>query len=158
MSNRLSKKPKKVVAYDRCLLNTGKFTFIFFFIGLEYSLGEERANLSAFRTFVRFVLVCSVSSSSWGLRRAAVCDCGTPGSFLLTFFEKLAFKYRWLLNTMVWLNYTWKTSLMILCFEWYFFFIVYHFCKDDCGKICCLFYLTWPVFKGNNLSHQHYLI
>ena len=31
------------------------------------SLGEERANFSAFRTFVRFVLVLdlSVSSSSW---------------------------------------------------------------------------------------------
>ena len=41
------------------------------------SLGDERANLSAFRTFVRFVLV-------WIL--AAVCDCGTPWTFLLTFF------------------------------------------------------------------------
>ena len=54
------------------------------------SLGEERTNLSAFRTFVRFVLVCacldlSVSSSSWGLGRAAVCDCGTPWIFLLPF-------------------------------------------------------------------------
>ena len=28
----------------------------------------------------------SVSSSSWGLGRAAVCDCGTPWTFLLTFF------------------------------------------------------------------------
>ena len=51
------------------------------------SLGEERANLSAFRTFV---LVCacldlSVSSSFWGLGRAAVCDCGTPWTFLLAF-------------------------------------------------------------------------
>ena len=51
------------------------------------SLGEERANLSAFRTFVRFVLCLdlSVSSSSWGLGRAAVCDCGTPWTFLLPF-------------------------------------------------------------------------
>ena len=31
--------------------------------------------------------VClSVSSSSWGLGRAAVCDCGTPWTFLLPFF------------------------------------------------------------------------
>ena len=53
------------------------------------SLGEERANLSDFRTFVRFVLVwMSVSSSSWGLGRAAVCDCGTPWTFLLPFFLK----------------------------------------------------------------------
>ena len=49
------------------------------------SLGEERANLSAFHTFVRFVFVwiCWVSSSSWGLGRAAVC--GTPWTFLLPF-------------------------------------------------------------------------
>ena len=40
--------------------------------------------------FVRlFDLSCfdlSVSSSSWGLGRAAVCDCGTPWTFLLPFF------------------------------------------------------------------------
>ena len=29
----------------------------------------------------------SVSSSSWGLGRAAVCDCGTPWTFLLPFFN-----------------------------------------------------------------------
>ena len=52
------------------------------------SLGEERANLSAFRTFVRFALVWSVSSSSWCLGRAAVCDCGTPWTFLLPFSLK----------------------------------------------------------------------
>ena len=52
------------------------------------SLGEERVNFSAFRTFVRFCacLDLSVSSSSWGLGRAAVCDCGTPWTFLLPFF------------------------------------------------------------------------
>ena len=51
------------------------------------SLGEERANLSAFRTFVRFVIVwTSVSSFSWGLGRAAVSECGTPWTFLLPFF------------------------------------------------------------------------
>ena len=52
------------------------------------SLAEERANLSAFRTFVRFVLVLdlSISSSSWCLGGAAVCDCGTPWTFFLPFF------------------------------------------------------------------------
>ena len=50
------------------------------------SLGEERADLSAFRTFVRFVLV---SSSSWGLGRAAVCDYGTPRTFLLPFLIEI---------------------------------------------------------------------
>ena len=46
------------------------------------SLGEERANLCAFRTFV---LDLSISYSSWCLGRAAVCDCGTPWTFLLPF-------------------------------------------------------------------------
>ena len=50
------------------------------------SLGEKRANLSAFRTFIRFVLFrLSISSSSWGLGRAAVFDCGTPWTFLVPF-------------------------------------------------------------------------
>ena len=31
------------------------------------------------------VLDLSVSSSSWGLGGAAVCDCGTPWTFLLPF-------------------------------------------------------------------------
>ena len=47
------------------------------------SLGEERANLSAFRTFVQFVLVwiCRfpLPLGVW------VCDCGTPWTFLLPF-------------------------------------------------------------------------
>ena len=52
------------------------------------SLGEERANLSAF-SYVCSICACldlSVSSSSWCLGRAAVCDCGTPWTFLLPFF------------------------------------------------------------------------
>ena len=53
------------------------------------SLGEERASLGAFRTFVRFCayLVLSASSSSWGLGWAAVCDCGTPWTFIIPFFH-----------------------------------------------------------------------
>ena len=61
------------------------------------SLGEERANLSAFRTFVRFVLVWTcrfpLPLSAWeGLRFMIValpglfpylfCDCGTPWTSL----------------------------------------------------------------------------
>ena len=51
------------------------------------SLGDERANLSAFRTFVRFVLVwfCWFSLPVSCLGRAAVRDCGTPRTFLLHF-------------------------------------------------------------------------
>ena len=73
-------------------LNLCHFVLVFFslFSIAITSLGEERANLSAFRTFVRFVLVLdlSVSSSSWCLGRAAVCDCGTSWTFLLPFFFK----------------------------------------------------------------------
>ena len=53
------------------------------------SLGEERAILSGF-SYVCSVCACldlSVSSSSWGLGRAAVCDCGTPWTFLLPFLH-----------------------------------------------------------------------
>ena len=72
------------------------FFFFFFFSPFSIaitSLGEERANLSHFRTFVRFVLVVdlSVSSSSWCLRRAAVCDCGTPWTVLLSFVSYVGF-------------------------------------------------------------------
>ena len=60
--------------------------FIPFSIAIT-SLGEARANLSAFRTFDRFVLVliCRFPPSSWCLGRAAVC--GTPWAFLLPFFH-----------------------------------------------------------------------
>ena len=67
------------------------------------SLGEERANLSAFRTFVRFVLVwiCRfpLPLGVWeGLRFVIVpipglfsylcfCDWCTPWTFLLPFFK-----------------------------------------------------------------------
>ena len=56
-------------------------------------LGEERANLSAFHVCFSICacLDLSVSSSSWCLGRAAVCDCGTPWTFLLPFFFKLQF-------------------------------------------------------------------
>ena len=62
------------------------------------SLGEESANLSAFRTFVRFALVWFCLS--WCLGRAAVCDCGTPWTFLLPFFRHLIFKI--FLRQLVW--------------------------------------------------------
>ena len=67
-------------------LSVCHFVLVFFspFSIAITSLGEERANLSAFRTFV--VCACldlSVSSSSWDLGKAAVC--GTPLTFLLPF-------------------------------------------------------------------------
>ena len=79
------------------------FVFVFFspFSFAITSLGEERANLSGFRTFVRFVLVwiCRfpLPLGIWeGLRFVIValpglfsylfCDCGTSWTFLLLFF------------------------------------------------------------------------
>ena len=54
-------------------------------------LGEERANHSAFRTFVRFALVwfClfPLLFVSWCLGRAAACDRGTSWTLLLLFFD-----------------------------------------------------------------------
>ena len=49
---------------------------------------RELAYLSAFRTFVQFALVwfCTFPLPLGVWERAAVCDCGTPWTFLLTFF------------------------------------------------------------------------
>ena len=56
-------------------------------------LGKRELILECF-SYVCSVCACldlSVSSSSWCLGRAAVCDCGTPWTFLLPFF---LFQYR----------------------------------------------------------------
>ena len=52
------------------------------------SLGEERANFNAFRTFVRFVLVwiCRFPLPLGCLGRSALCDYGTSWTFFLPFF------------------------------------------------------------------------
>ena len=52
------------------------------------SLGEER-ELTLVLSYVCSICACldlSVSSSSWCLGRAVVCNCGTPWTFLLPFF------------------------------------------------------------------------
>ena len=71
-------------------LSVCHFVLVFFspFSIAITSLGEERANFRAFRTFVRFVLIwiCLFPLPLEGLGRAAVCDCGTPWTFLLPFF------------------------------------------------------------------------
>ena len=72
-------------------LSVCHFVLVFFspFSIAITSLGEERANLNAF-SYVCSICACldlSVSSSSWGLGRAAVCDCGTPWTFLLLFLS-----------------------------------------------------------------------
>ena len=67
------------------------------FYYLITSLGEERANLSAFRTLICSICACLfllISSSSWCLGRAAVCDCGTPWTFLLPFFFFFFFEFK----------------------------------------------------------------
>ena len=84
--------PVLVLLFVLCL-TLCHFVLVFFslFSIAITSLGEERANLSAFRTFVRFVLVwiCRfpLSSSFWCRGSAAVCDCGTPWTFLLPLFS-----------------------------------------------------------------------
>ena len=54
-------------------------------------LGKRELILVLFVLSVCSVCACldlSVSSCSWGLGRAAVCDCGTPWAFLLLFFYR----------------------------------------------------------------------
>ena len=67
------------------------FVLVFFspFSIVITSLGEERANLRAFPTFDRFVLVwiCRFPLPLGDWEWAAVCDCGTPWTFLLPFFH-----------------------------------------------------------------------
>ena len=74
-------------------LSVCHFVLVFFspFSIAITSFGEKRAILSAF-SYICSVSACldlSVSSSSWGLGRAAVCDCGTPWAFLLPFYKAL---------------------------------------------------------------------
>ena len=60
------------------------------FLHCDYlAWGRERANLSVF-LYVCSICACmvmSVASSSCCLGRAVVCDCGTPWTFLLPFFD-----------------------------------------------------------------------
>ena len=66
--------------------------FLLVFSGrLSIGITSIGANLSAFRTFVRFalVLVLSVSSSSCCLGRIAACDCDTPWTFPSSFLVAL---------------------------------------------------------------------
>ena len=61
----------------------GKRELIFSYVGEERAWGRESFS------YVCSVCACldlSVSSSSWNLGRTAVCDCGTPWTFLLPFF------------------------------------------------------------------------
>ena len=56
--------------------------------------GQEGTGLCASRAFVLLFCTCyllSFFSSSWCLGLAAVCDCGTSWTFLLTFFGRRAF-------------------------------------------------------------------
>ena len=69
-------------------LTSCHFVLVFFrpFSIAITSLEVERANVSAFRMFVRFVLVWICRFPLPPLGRAAVCDCGMPWTFLLPFF------------------------------------------------------------------------
>ena len=103
-------------ARDLCL-TLCHFVLVFFspFSIAITSLGEERANLSAF--YVCSFCTCldlSVSSSSWCLGRTAVCDCGTPWTFLLPFLQAYC-EIQTLLLTHVHLSMTcFKTTQAII--------------------------------------------
>ena len=64
-----------------------------------HRLGKRELILVLFgRLFGLCLFRLSVSSSSWGLGRAAVCDCGTPWTFLLPFFNSTSRYLEDLLN------------------------------------------------------------
>ena len=48
----------------------------------------------------------SVSSSSWGLGRAAVCDCGTLWTFLLPFFLYIQIQRLKIVAIIIYLSFT----------------------------------------------------
>ena len=60
--------------------------FLYFSVLLALRLPRLRKRELILVLFVRLFDLCSVSSSSWCLGRAAVCDCGIPWTFLLPFF------------------------------------------------------------------------
>ena len=62
--------------------------FLCFSVLLVLRLPRELILVLFVRLFDCACLYMSVSCSSWGLRRAAVCDCGTPWTFLLPFLVK----------------------------------------------------------------------
>ena len=68
-----------------------RFVLVFFSILLVLRLPRlgkrELILVLSVRLFGCACLDLSVSSSSWGLGRAAVCDCGTPWTFLLPFLR-----------------------------------------------------------------------
>ena len=77
-----------------CFISTRRFILYLTLYCLVYfspfsivitSLGEEGANLGAFRTFDRFALGHVCFFSSWCLGRAAVCNSGIPWTSLLPF-------------------------------------------------------------------------
>ena len=63
--------------------------FLFLLVLRLPRLGKSELILVLFVRFwsISACLDLSVSSSSWGLRRAAVCDCGTSWTFLLPCFS-----------------------------------------------------------------------
>ena len=71
------------------------FCFSVLFVLRLSRLGKRELILML--SYVCSVCACldlSVSSSSWGLGRAAVCDCGTPSTFLLPFFHDVPFRWK----------------------------------------------------------------
>ena len=71
-------------------LSVCHFVLVFFgpFSIAIASLGEKGEGWSWCFSYVCSVCACldlSISSSSWGLGGAAVCDCGAPWTFLLPF-------------------------------------------------------------------------
>ena len=109
------------------------------------SLGLERECFS----YVCSIWVCldlSVSSSSWCLGRAAVCDCGTPWTFLLPFFFTLIaftlFSLYLLVHALCWFTVPTSTSL---CLGVWFYLSNLEHSYPNGMCLCYLVYTSWHM-------------
>ena len=70
-----------------CAPLVADFFFFFFFFCYERDFMKSLSRKNQADIIEAFCLDLSVSSSSLGLGRAAVCDCGTPWTLLFPFFS-----------------------------------------------------------------------
>ena len=125
------------------------FVFVFFsrFSIAVNSLGDERASRCfSYGGSICACLVLSVSFSSWCLGRAAVCDCGTPWTFLLPVF----------LNLLIDQNRKKANQNIGICFHYVFkhsikIYIKFHglFMAFRSFKISCI---KWSVIYNHLLA------
>ena len=98
----------------------------------------------------------SVSSSSWGLGRVAVCDCGTPWTFLLLFFISIPLLHKASFHTASHPSGQWPDVLLheiLKVTERLIIIVAIKFFVAFCYKILCF---TEPANAA--VTHVHFCI